>query len=221
MNRIRMFFLYDLLSSLSSRILEFQWRRVISLCFFLMIMISCGKQPVDESDEDYQSLFPFPGISKPETSFEDMNVMPCDPEMALSAYKYPGINIEEDARDYVVTLRCSYTQPPGAASANYTVRYIGPDKGLGIATSNPADDSATDILTADKELVKTFTVRSGYPLYLSVNGIAPRGSMIKASISAKSIDGLVVVPTLFVERSQNKEGPNPIPAPYCEYIILP
>lgn len=197
------------------------FRKVIYLFALVLLIGSCSDKPLDEKDEDYNALFPFGGISKPEISFEDMTRMPCDPEMALSAYKYPGVEIDEDARDYVVTLRCLFTQPEGEAKANYSLRYISADKKICIASSNPASDVATDLLIAGQELVKTFTVRSGYPLYLSVSGVAPRGSMISASISARSVDGLVVVPTLESKQSQNKEGPNPIASPYCEYIILP
>lgn len=196
-------------------------RRLAYLCALVLLVGSCAEKPLDEKDEDYNALFPFEGISKPEVSFEDMTRMPCDPEMALSAYKYPGVEIDEDARDYVVTLRCLFTQSEGEAKANYSVRYISADKKICIASSNPASDLATDHLLPGQELVKTFTVRSGYPLYLSVSGVAPRGSKISASISARSVDGLVVVPTLESKQSQNKEGPNPIPSPYCEYIILP
>lgn len=187
----------------------------------LPLLSSCREKPLVEEDEDYKKLFPFMGISKPDTSFEDMTVMPCDPEMALNAYKYPGVDITEDARDYVVTIKALFTLPDGTTEARYLLRYIGADKQLITASSITKDGAASESLVANKEFVKTFTVRSGYPLYLSVNGVAPRGSTIKASISARSVDGLIVVPELSMEQSQNKEGPNPIPAPYCEYIILP
>ena len=72
-----------------------------------------------------------------------------------------------------------------------------------------------------KEFTKTFEVNSGYPMYLLVNGGGERESRIKASISAISTDGLVNVPILSTEQYQNEEGPNPLPNPYCEYIILP
>lgn len=187
----------------------------------LPLLSSCREKPLLEEDEDYDRLFPFTGISKPDTSFEDMTVMPCDPSMALHAYKYPGVEIAEDAREYEVTIKAFFTLTDKRSSASYVLRYISADKRLVTASSIPKDDVASETLVANEEFVKTFTVQSGYPLYLSVNGVAPRGSTIRASITARSVDGLVAVPKLSMEQSQNKEGPNPIPAPYCEYIILP
>lgn len=187
----------------------------------LLSLTACSQHEPDEAPEDYKKLFPFTGISKPEISFEDMHRMPCDPDMALTSYRYMGVDIQEDSREYIVTLKCSITDGEGEGKPRYTLRYIDAYKQIAVASSDPKDDTASDLLSSDSELTKSFRVRSGYPLYLSVNGVAPRGSSIKASISARSVDGLLVVPTLHSEQSQNREGPNPLAQPYCEYIILP
>lgn len=186
----------------------------------LALVMGCTRPAQDDPVEDYKALFPFTGIDKRQTSFEDMERMPCNPDAALSTYKYPGVPIQDDALEYIVTLRCRYTEGEGGLPARYRLRYITEGSEL-VEVRSDADSDATDRLLPDVVYEKTFRVRSGYPLYLGVQGVAPRGSSISASISARSVDGLVVVPTLSTEQSQNREGPNPISAPYCEYIILP
>lgn len=192
------------------------------LTFALTLALTSGcRRPIsDEPTEDYQQLFPFAGISKRETSFEDMERMPCNPDIALSSYKYPGVTIQDDVLEYVVTLNCEFTAGEGAVPARYKVRYINEEDEL-VELLSDAPDDASERLLPNTKYQKSWRVRSGYPLYLGVQGVAPRGSSISASISARSVDGLVVVPSLSTEQSQNREGPNPIPAPYCEYIILP
>lgn len=191
------------------------------LCLLMSLLTACREQPAPEVDEDYKQLFPFTGISKAEHSFEDMNRMPCDPDMALSSYRYPGVELTEDRLEYIVTIKCRYTLSSPSEQAYYMLRYIKPDKTMGLASSRPSDRDVAELLTAGREWTQSFRAYSGYPLYLSLNGVAPRGAHITASITAQSVDGLIRIPTLSTEQSQNKEGPNPIPQPYCEYIILP
>lgn len=188
----------------------------------LTLLSACKNVDDDGVDENYKELFPFEGISKPETSYEDMNVTPCDPDMALSSYRYPGVTISDDVREYEVTIRCKYDIEANInGHPNLEVRYIAPDKEIKTISSNTQNTDADMHITKGQEFTKTFRVHSGYPLYLSVSGTADRGSSITASISAHSIDGYIVVPTLKTTQSQNKEGINPLPSPYCEYIILP
>lgn len=193
---------------------------LLLLAFVLALPTGCRKPLADEPAEDYRTLFPFAGISGRETSFEDMERLPCNPDAALSSYKYPGVAIEDDVLEYVVTLRCTFTPGEGGVPARYRLRYIDEQANL-IEVQSDAPADATERLLPDVAYERSWRVRSGYPLYLGVQGVAPRGSSISASITARSVDGLVVVPTLSTEQSQNREGPNPIPAPYCEYIILP
>ncbi|MDO4707549.1 MAG: hypothetical protein Q4A61_03885 [Porphyromonadaceae bacterium] len=192
---------------------------ILMIVATLALSLGCRREPPLEQVEDYEAIFPFGGISKPETSFEDMERMPCNPDAALSTYQYPGVKIEDDPIEYIVTLRCHFTAGE-AGNARYRLRYISPSAEL-VDVLSDAPDNATEQLKPDVTYEKTFRVHSGYPLYLGLQGVAPRGSSISASISARSVDGLVVVPTLSTEQTQNREGPNPIPAPYCEYIILP
>lgn len=200
--------------------MDYSHKSFFVLVLFLLLCFGCNRHEEVEIDENYKELFPFAGISKPETSFEDMAHLPCDPFQALSSYKYPGVKIDEDPLEYVVTLRCRYTLPVGTNGAKYILRYINEEKELAEVRSDIQERDG-EFLRAGEEFVKTFRVHSGYPLYISLTGVAPRGSHVSASISARSIDGFVVVPALSTEQSQNSEGPNPIPNPYCEYIILP
>lgn len=194
--------------------------RLLALALALVFASGCRKPLVEEPSEDYKVLFPFAGIRKPETSFEDMERLPCNPDAALSSYKYPGVKVDDDVLEYIVTLRCEFSEGEGGLPARYRVRYINEQSEL-IELRSDADDDAPERLSPSVVYERSWRVRSGYPLYLGVQGVAPRGSSISASISARSVDGLVVVPTLSTEQSQNREGPNPIPAPYCQYIILP
>ena len=106
-------------------------------------------------------------------------------------------------------------------SSRYTIRYIAPDKQLRIVSSNNGDETAHLFLTNGKEQTITFTAKSGYPMYLCVNGVGPRGSSVKATISAISEDGFTIVKPLSVNEHQNEEGLDKIKAPFCGYIILP
>lgn len=196
------------------------YKLVFFLSMLSLLALGCSTREELEIEENYKELFPFGGISKPETSFEDMAHLPCDPHQALSVYKYPGVAISEDALEYIVTLRCRYTLPDGTSSASYVLRYINEEQELTEVRSDSKSPRG-EYLRAGEEFVKTFRVRSGYPLYIGLTGVAPRGSSVSASISARSTEGFVVVPKLSTEQSQNREGPNPIPNPYCEYIILP
>lgn len=187
----------------------------------LCMLFSCNVKDNDPAEEDYSKLFPWKGIEKPENAYEDMDVRLCNPNDALSNYRYLGVSIA-DTREYVVTFKCEYTEASQTSSpARFEARYIDENKQIVAVGSDANDTSLSHKLNSGKEFSKTFRVKSGYPMYLLVNGVGDRGSNIKASISAVSSDGLIVVPTLSVEQSQNQEGPNRIPSPYCEYIILP
>ena len=96
-----------------------------------------------------------------------------------------------------------------------------PDKQLRIVSSNNGDETAHLFLTNGKEQTITFAAKSGYPMYLCVNGVGPRGSSVKATISAISEDGFTIVKPLSVNEHQNEEGLDKIKAPFCGYIILP
>ena len=83
------------------------------------------------------------------------------------------------------------------------------------------EEKYINVMSNGEELEITFEVYSGFPLYLSVSGVGPRNSNVRASIKAVSADGLIELPELRTEQYQNEEGPNMLKHPYCEYFILP
>ena len=194
-----------------------------------LLTMSCSRSSEEYVEEDYEKLFPFPGIEKPKVSYEDQIVQLGDPDAPVSDYVYPGVEITENVREYKVTLTCSFNEVDilgqlvgkDDISSRYTVRYITPDKQLRVISSNIHEETADVFLTNSKEQTITFTAKSGYPMYLCVNGVGPRGSSIKATISAISEDGFTIVKPLSVNEYQNEEGIDKIKAPFCGYIILP
>lgn len=194
-----------------------------------LFTMSCSRSSEEYVEEDYEKLFPFPGIEKPKLSYEDQIVQLGDPDAPVSDYVYPGVEITENVREYKVTLTCSFNEVDilgqlvgkDDISSRYTVRYITPDKQLRVISSNIHEETANVFLTNSKEQTITFTAKSGYPMYLCVNGVGPRGSSIKATISAISEDGFTIVKPLSVNEHQNEEGIDKIKAPFCGYIILP
>lgn len=194
-----------------------------------LLTMSCSRSSEEYVEEDYEKLFPFPGIEKPKVSYEDQIVQLGDPDAPVSDYVYPGVEITENVREYKVTLTCSFNEVDilgqlvgkDDISSRYTVRYITPDKQLRVISSNIHEETANVFLTNSKEQTIMFTAKSGYPMYLCVNGVGPRGSSIKATISAISEDGFTIVKPLSVNEHQNEEGIDKIKAPFCGYIILP
>ncbi|GIJ94942.1 hypothetical protein CAPN002_21600 [Capnocytophaga stomatis] len=186
----------------------------------LLGFFSCNVKDSDPVEEDYEKLFPLKPIEKPESAYEDMRIRICNPDEALQNYRYPGVTLENQ-REYEITLKCRYREERAATKSRYVVRFVAADKSIQTVGSDASDNSLNFTMEKDKEFVFTYKVKSGFPMYLSVNGIGDRGSGVNASITAVSDDGLVVIPTLSTEQNQNREGPNRIPQPYCEYIILP
>ncbi|MGP1525457.1 MAG: hypothetical protein ACTTHE_08015 [Prevotella multiformis] len=195
----------------------------------LLLATSCTRGSEDYAEEDYGKLFPFKGIDKPKLSYEDQVIQLGNPDAPVTDYVYPGVEITDNVREYTVTLTCSYTEvdllgqlvPDNDIFSRYTVRYISPDKKLQVIASSRRDDTATTFLANGKEHKLSFTARSGYPMYICVNGVGPRGSSIRAAISAVSEDGLTIVKPLTVNQHQNEEGIDKIKSPFCGYIILP
>lgn len=182
--------------------------------------LSCNVKDNNPIEEDYEKLFPLKPIEKPENAYEDMRIRVCNPNEALQNYRYPGVTIQ-DEREYEVTIRCQYREEAGSTASRYVVRFVGKNKKIQTIGSDISDNTLDFTMQKDKEFVLTYNVKSGFPMYISVNGIGDRGSGIKASITAVSKDKLVEMPVLSVEQNQNSEGPNRILNPYCEYVILP
>lgn len=195
----------------------------------LLLTTGCTRSSEEYAEEDYEKLFPFKGIDKPKLSYEDQVIQLGNPDAPVTDYVYPGVDITDNVRDYTITLTCSYTEvdllgqlvEDSDISSRYTIRYISPDKQLHVIASNRRDETATTFLTNGMEYKLTFTAHSGYPMYICVNGVGPRGSSIKATISAVSEDGLTIVKPLTVSQHQNEEGIDKIKSPFCGYIILP
>lgn len=185
------------------------------------IAFSCNQKDNDPTEEDYSALFPWKGIEKPESGYEDLNIRQCDPNLALSNYQYIGVELE-NKRTYKVTLKCSFTEAPSlfGGTSSYEIRFIGADKKLKVISSanNP---EAFHRLVSGQEYTTSFEAVSGFPIYLSVNGRGNRFSNVKAKLEAVSTDGLFSIPILSTEQYQNEEGVVQIRNPYCEYVILP
>lgn len=197
---------------------------LLSGILLLLCAMSCQRNYNDPEPEDYAALFPFKGIEKPTISYEDQVRQVCDPYEALESYRYPGVEISEGKRRYTVTLICQFTERgaiPDEVNSRFAVKYIGEDKQIHVIGSSTSVSGADEIMTLDEPYEVTIEAESGYPMYLSVNGTAPRESNITASIRAVSEDGLTVVNEIKVSQTQNREGQDYISQPFCEYIILP
>lgn len=200
----------------------------------MFFMLSCNRQEQDPAPEDYGKLFPFTGIDKPDNLKGDLVVKLCDPDLALENYKYPGEDEAAAGDVYDVVLTCTFNEVDNSGklvndvTSKYTVSYINENKELIVITcgTGPKEEEGGEGSSApemENGAVKEirYRVRSGFPMYLSVNGMGPRNSNVKASIKAVSVDGLVEIPELSTEQFQNEEGPNKLKTPYCEFIILP
>lgn len=200
---------------------------ILGILMCSLATTSCERTYHDSPDEDYSKLFPFGGISKPEVD-DAIVLKQCDPkaELALSIYD-PEADKPAKGREYNVTIQYSFreTTSDGAldsdVSSRFVVRYLDANGKYFLAGSHPGEDGLNEVMENGQEYTVTYRARSGSLLYIAADGVAPRGSSIKVSASATSVDGLIVVPTLGTHQFQNNEGPNPIQYPYCEYIILP
>lgn len=209
--------------------------------FIITALSACAEAEKDSPSEDYDKLFPFEGIEKPESEKGNLTVKLCDPNMALKNYKYPGEEPTADSENevYKVTVKCSFKEYNNLGEleynpvSKYVVRYINEKKELievhcGLEPAEEGENetgnsSSSNVKYMDngEEFTITFNVRSGFPMYLSVNGVGPRNSSVKASIKAVTSDGLIEIPPLENEQHQNSEGIDRVPYPYCEFIILP
>ena len=197
-------------------------RSKYAVLFLALLAVGCSRSSEDYAEEDYNKLFPFGGIEKPKVSYEDQVVQLGDPYASVSDFVYPGVEITENVRTYKVTLTCSFKEQGFAdedegedkVDSRYFIRYVDADKKL--------HTIGTDfLLTKNKEHTVTFTAKSGFPMYLWVNGVGPQNSSVHATISAVSEDGFTIVKPLAVHEYQNQEGIDKIKAPFCAYIILP
>jgi len=103
----------------------------------------------------------------------------------------------------------------------WLVRYVAANRALTTIATNKTNEDASVYLSNGKQHELHFKAQSGFPMYLLVNGVGPRGSSIKATISAISEDGFTIVKPLKVNEHQNEEGIGKLKGPFCAYIILP
>lgn len=197
--------------------------------FLALLAVSCSRSSEDYAEEDYNKLFPFGGIEKPKVSYEDQVIQLGDPYASVSDFVYPGVEITQNVRTYKVTLTCSFKEQSFAGESGttdkidsrYVIRYIDADKKLRTIGTDRRAQGTDFLLTKNKEHIVTFKARSGFPMFLWVNGVGPQNSSVHATISAVSEDGFTIVKPLAVHEYQNQEGIDKIKAPFCAYIILP
>lgn len=197
---------------------------ILSL-FVGLMFAGCNERSEDLPDEDYNALFPNKGkIDKPDTDYTNMTPMVCDPKENEMNFQYPGVNIKKNVRDYTVTLKYQFTETKannmgGDSRSQFDLKYVTKDKTLAVLRSYSEDGKPADIENGKEYEVK-FKVKSGYPLYLSVYGAGYDLFKMKATIQAKSDDGIVVSPVIKYETSFYADGFTEM-TPYCEKIILP
>ena len=204
-------------------------RSKYAVFFLALLAVSCSRSSEDYAEEDYNKLFPFGGIEKPKVSYEDQVIQLGDPYASVSDFVYPGVEITQNVRTYKVTLTCSFKEQSFAGESGttdkvdsrYVIRYIDADKKLRTIGTDRRAQGTDFLLTKNKEHIVTFKARSGFPMFLWVNGVGPQNSSVHATISAVSEDGFTIVKPLAVLEYQNQEGIDKIKAPFCAYIILP
>ena len=204
-------------------------RSKYAVFFLALLAVSCSRSSEDYAEEDYNKLFPFGGIEKPKVSYEDQVVQLGDPYASVSDFVYPGVEITQNVRTYKVTLTCSFKEQSFVGESGttdkidsrYVIRYIDADKKLRTIGTDQRAQGTDFLLTKNKEHIVTFKARSGFPMFLWVNGVGPQNSSVHATISAVSEDGFTIVKPLAVHEYQNQEGIDKIKAPFCAYIILP
>ena len=197
-----------------------------------LTLVGCKHAPVDYPTEDYDKLFPFRGVERPDGRYEDMTILSGNPETTPSTFVYPGVTLPGTPRTYRVTLTYSFSEPAdlhqgglrkqSEVRSRCVVRYVGGDKLLHELGTEKTLQGANLIPNDGKEHTQTLTLSSGQPLFLLVNGTAARGSTIHVSLQAVSTDGIFATPVLETRQTQNyDEGEARLPAPFCKYIILP
>ncbi len=186
-------------------------RLLLPLCLLAAVLLTataCRDKKSTPEKEDYGALFPFKGIDKPEISYGDLRRQQCNPHR----FTDPGVKPNGEPRIYTVDLQWEYKKSTGGQVPNFKLYYVD-------ASRQRVELRCGDHL-ASTELHVSLELRSGQPFYLAVEGTGAQDSEVKARISGRSKDGLVVLPDLSYHFNQTKEGEHQIPG-YCEYVILP
>lgn len=204
------------------------YKRLIIVLSLVALASSCKHKYNDSPEEDYAKLFPFKGIDKP--LVEDALVLKqCNPKelLPLSTYDPEGEKPSR-GREYELTISYSYRETASDGSlvahpsSRLLVRYLDDQGNYVLAgSSRAAADDLDVVMDNGKEYSVSYKARSGQLLYIATDGLAPRGASIKVSATARSVDGLITIPSLGTHQFQNNEGIHLLPYPYCEYLILP
>ncbi len=76
-----------------------------------LALVGCKHTPIDYPVEDYDKLFPFRGVERPDGRYEDMTILSGNPETTPSTFVYPGVTLPGTPRTYRVTLTYSFSEP--------------------------------------------------------------------------------------------------------------
>lgn len=195
------------------------------------VLVSCNSDnQLDEPQEDYEKLFPWKGIDKPESAYEDMTIEPCNDKKLNKAIEEYKKNYGKDVetrpyrRTYSVTVTITFKEGYKAnfiGKSKYEITYIDANKTFKHIGTKSNQEGIVRALENGENYTETFEVESGYPFYLSVKGVGGTGSNIKAKIVAKEKYGLIDVPVLKTEKYQPDNAGLITISPYCQYIILP
>lgn len=217
----------------------FRFPHFLSLCLLTLLLngvASCNEPFSDAPAEDYEKLFPFRGIDRPEADPGQIVERQGNPDLNRTTFVYQGDDNTVGDTEYLVTLRYTLIDAnPVDEGSRYVIRFVDDNRRLVSITSNEntafMDSEEYGALNGapghgfsmrrNEEYTHTFKARSGFQLLLCVNGFGPRNTGVRASITATSLDGMVVPIRLSTEQYQNKEGHVALPNPFCKYIILP
>ena len=205
------------------------------LCW-AVVAVSCNEDRKDDPEENYDELFPFEGIDKPEVEYGDAVMRPCNPDARPEDYVYPGIDNVVDKDEYEITLKYRFSEPideahAGKVVSRYILKYINKDQKEVMVCSDENYELESPEVTKDvivshdmnnnEWYTVSFKVYSGFPLMLCVNGSGPRDSSIEAEITAVSLSGLTPTLKLETRQYQTREGIDRLANPYCNFIVLP
>lgn len=203
------------------------YRYLIIVLSLIAFASSCKHKYNDSPEEDYAKLFPFKGIDKPLVD-DALVLKQCNPKEILPLSTYdPEDEKPTRGREYELTISYSYRETASDGSlvaypsSRLVVRYLDKDGNYVLAGSSSATEGVDLVMENGEEYSVSYRACSGQLLYIATDGLAPRGTSIKVSATAKSVDGLITIPSLGTHQFQNNEGTHLLPYPYCEYLILP
>lgn len=208
------------------------------LLISLFLCFSCNEVEKDEAEEDYDRLFPLKKEIEKHTPMPgEAIVKQGDVNVNRKSFKYEGNDTIQDKNTYTITLKYRLKEDySDMEKSRYFVRFVNEDKTLTSIYSDPKTkfmphdefDETADVemahpeMESNREYTIRFKAKSGFQLFLCVNGAGPRNSGIRAKITAVADDdGLTPPLVLQTEQYQTQEGQAMLSQPYCKYVILP